>query len=376
MSCSMMGLIKNELIKIYHKKKLFICIIILIVTALWTLGGATNRIDEKMKSLEDTKASVSMNESARDEIIKRTEKSIDEYKRAKEYSDEELQDFYKEYIDNMEQENEDNKDEFINCNVNFIKYLSDNNLRPTTDIDLNSNEIMKRGIKIFSLVAIFIVVLITSDIISSEYTKGTLKVLITRPFLRRKIIVSKFMASTIICSGIVLFFELFVYGVGVIMKGYTSLSYPEKIYPAFESSDTLNVQFNSYIQPILNTSDIIPEWQLFLKCLILQILFIACLVSISMLFSSLMKSGAMVVMVNVFLAFVSIGITMYDTIKIFSYFSPYNYYDSIGVVNRECIMMTSACYVSFVESIVVLLLFIAGNIFVSCKLINRKDIYI
>lgn len=374
----MIGLIKNEIVKIYSSKKIFASIIVLMIASFWILAGSINRYDDKVKELEQTKSSTTMHEDSRKEIIDSDQESIDKYKKAKEWSMDEVKESYKEGMESLEKENPDKSDEVINCHYNFIKYLDDNNLRQTTNLDLDSNGIMQRSVSALSLIAILVVILITSDTISNEFNSGTLKLLITKPFSRNKIIFSKFIACTIVSSILLLSFEVILYVIGIVIKGYTSLSYPEKIFPLFNYSSSLNTELNRYLQPILGTSEIIPQWQVFLRCFVLQVFFIAAIVSISILFSVLIKKEVIVTMAGIFAAFLSIGVTMSDSniVKYCSYLLPYNYFDSFKVVTRQGLMETGASYLNNIVGIIILSIYIAICIILSCRLINKKNVYI
>lgn len=375
MTGSIIGLTKNELVKIYHKKRLLLSIIILIITSVWILAGSVNSIDSKRKELERAKNSTTMQFKSIEEISKKAQKDIDDYEKAKEWSMDEIKNSYKDDIKALEEKKGDPAtDLIIDNDISYLKYLSDNDLRPTTTMDLDSNGILKRAITAISLVSTLIILLISCDAISDEFNIGTMKLLITKPFSRTKIVISKFLANTIICTALIFAFEIALYIIGVLMKGYTSLSYPEQVYPRFQSGNILNPSVNVYMQPVAGTGGIIPSWELFLRAFMLQILFIACIVGVCILFSSFIRNNAVVTLTMLSITFLSLLSSIYKGLNFYSYLLFANYYDFINLIDGIIPMQTGSYYVNNVEIVIILLLYTSISLFISTRILNKKDI--
>lgn len=112
--------------------------------------------------------------------------------------------------------------------MNTSKYYIENNIR-----DINSND--NRGILLdllnnYELFILIFVIMISGSIVSDEFSKGTIKLLLVRPYSRNKILFSKF----IVCIMILLLFIAFVacsqFIFGGLIQGFESTSIPAIVY--------------------------------------------------------------------------------------------------------------------------------------------------
>lgn len=109
-------------------------------------------------------------------------------------------------------------------NMNLNKYILD------TKIDINNQESLKGMIQNlisqYGILIVVIIVMIAGTIVSEEFNKGTIKLLLVKPYSRKKILLSKFITSIIILVftiSVVIIMELIV---GGIIFGFDSLSEP------------------------------------------------------------------------------------------------------------------------------------------------------
>lgn len=126
------------------------------------------------------------------------------------------------------------------ANKEISKYIIDNNVDVNKDDDV-------RGIlrNLFSEYGIFIVVMIimiSGTIVSDEFNKGTIKLLLVKPYSRNKILLAKYIVTITIIGFSVLAVITMQLVVGGIMFGYDSLSVPVVQYN-FNSNtlETMNV---------------------------------------------------------------------------------------------------------------------------------------
>lgn len=113
-------------------------------------------------------------------------------------------------------------------NLNVNKYYIENNIR-----DIKNNDTRGLLINLFNEYELFIlifVIMIAGGIVSDEFNKGTIKLLLVRPYSRVKILLSKF----IVCVIVLLLFIISVAGiqfiVGGIIQGFDSLKVPAVVY--------------------------------------------------------------------------------------------------------------------------------------------------
>ena len=108
--------------------------------------------------------------------------------------------------------------------MNLSKYILD------TKIDIENQEslkgILQNFISQYGILIVVIIVMIAGTIVSEEFNKGTIKLLLVKPYSRKKILLSKFITSIIILIftiAIILIMELIV---GGIIFGFDSLAEP------------------------------------------------------------------------------------------------------------------------------------------------------
>ncbi|MFL0252563.1 ABC transporter permease [Clostridium neuense] len=369
MNYSIASLMKNEIIKLYRKKKILICVIVAVIASIWLIvSGIGNNIENDRFQLKNAQGDLSKAASVEEkksleDAVSGLKKSIAQYELSVNAPMKEVKENYNKQIMDLNSEKEKSSNHYktliIDSNINFIKYLDENNLRPTNEIQLDSNGRMKNAIGVFSILAIIITLIIASDMVSSEFASGTIKVLITRPVSRFKIILSKFIISTVICSLFVLTAEIIVYLLTGLIKGFATLNYPEKVYPVLGDS---------------NISPMIPEWKLFIYSFILQVLFIACLSAFFIMMSSLIKNNLYIAVLSVFIIAVGFSFRIFEGLKFCSGLLFTGYFDCINIVNRKMQMDSGASYVSVGEAIIVLVLYTAAFLFVSKRKIEARDV--
>lgn len=95
----------------------------------------------------------------------------------------------------LEDTKKDGADEFyiemLETNIKQNEYMIENDISP---YEKTTWQYMKDMAPISSLIGLFVIV-VASDIVSSEFSKGTIKMLLIRPYSRWKILLSKFLAT-------------------------------------------------------------------------------------------------------------------------------------------------------------------------------------
>lgn len=131
---------------------------------------------------------------------------------------------------------------------NTSKYYIENNI---ANISENDN----RGVLLdlldnYELFILIFAIMIAGSIVSDEFSKGTIKLLLVRPYSRIKILLSKF----IVCIIILLLFIAFVatsqFFLGGIIQGFDSTTVPVVIY----NHNTNQIETMSILQYIMTTT--------------------------------------------------------------------------------------------------------------------------
>lgn len=155
---------------------------------------------------------------------------------------------YQNYSKNLvEVQNKENMDyeEKLQYNENLEKkeinkYIIENNVDVNKTNDIRG--ILKSFLSEYGLFIIVIIVMIAGTIVSEEFNKGTIKLLLIKPYSRTKILLSKYLTvliMTVFTILVVLLMELLV---GGIVFGYDSLSVPVVQYNFNTSQlETLNI---------------------------------------------------------------------------------------------------------------------------------------
>lgn len=195
----MLNLIKNELIKVFKRKNIYIllCIGILIIIGYNIFQRIINPNVDISK----------------------------QYQRA--YTNDKL------YLENYDQLNIKDTREKIEERLALEKYAIDNNIKYNILLNSeNNNSQMPSDARIllmkvfnnFDIIIVFILIYLASTIISEELGSGTIKNVLSKPHTRTKILFSKIITNILIVIGIVSLIVIFQYILGGLLFGFDSYS--------------------------------------------------------------------------------------------------------------------------------------------------------
>lgn len=139
-----------------------------------------------------------------------------------------------------------------------------------------------------SILSILMCVLI-SDSISSEYTLGTIKTMLISPIKRIEIVLSKFIALSIIGVGLIISGEIFAL---LISKLISKLNYDS--YPVLVGKEYINCSSeskDSYLIPELGTGQLSTMKVTMINSLLFQSLLIVTFITFILLISSICKNS-------------------------------------------------------------------------------------
>ncbi len=195
----MLKLLKNELIKIYKRKNIYILffIAILIIVGYNVFENVTNK-----------------NFDISEQYLKA-------------YNQDKM------YLENYENLDLDESYSEIYERVNLEKYAIENNIKYNILLNSeNKNAILPSDARIllmrffnnFDIIIIFIIIYLASTIIYEEYGNGTIKNLLVKPHKRFLILLSKIITTVLIILITSIVFILFQYIVGGFIFGFDSYS--------------------------------------------------------------------------------------------------------------------------------------------------------
>lgn len=252
----MISLVKNEWMKIFSKVSTYIFIAFILVAAL-----GTAIIDMKLspdESGNDWKQEVKADIQEQEQALKAKDISEDE-KAA------------------------------IMDELDINKQLLADDINP--DLSTNWTYMAEYTVSLTSFVTLFVVI-VCSSMVSSEFSDGTIKQLLIRPYKRWKILLSKYITSLLFAALLLVSLVLFSYLIGILFFGNGSYSDKMLDPTAFESFSTVVV--GSYF------FDMIVYW----------IPGFLVITTIAFMLSTLFKNQALAVGISIFILFASSTLNM------------------------------------------------------------------
>lgn len=120
------------------------------------------------------------------------------------------------------------------------KYILENNVNINKQNDVRG--ILKSLFNEYGLFIIVMIIMIAGTIVSEEFNKGTIKLLLVKPYSRNKILLAKFITVFLMIAFFILAVVVMELLVGGIIFGYDSLSVPILVYDfTTQSLQSLNI---------------------------------------------------------------------------------------------------------------------------------------
>lgn len=213
----MLNLIKNELLKIFKRKKIYILFIIgfLLITSYNLFQKlTTSNVDihiQYQKAYTNDKLFL------------------------ENYNELQISEDYSDIVERLALEKYAIEN---NIQYNILLNSQNNNTPIPTDARILLMQLFDK----FDIVLIFIILYLSCTIISEEFHNGTIKNLLTKPHSRTKILLSKILSSLLIILSVILILVIFQYVLGGLLFGFDSYSLEAIRYNHFtESIETMNL---------------------------------------------------------------------------------------------------------------------------------------
>ncbi|MCR1975354.1 ABC transporter permease subunit [Clostridium sporogenes] len=286
----------QELKRVLIKKKISL-IIILIVTIV--LGGINI---SKQKTLEEKleQTKIILNDQINS---KKDEKIINDTKQQISYIEETLssiKNYDKSKIDEKILKLEKENNPKNNDEIKKLKYEKEHNIE--------KNELVPKGmyatinilgIPDISILYIIILIILLSDIVSGEYNPNTIKMSLTKPISRKKIIISKFAVSIIIgASAIIISTIIFVVESGI-RFGLSDYRMPVNVGAKYVLNKSLPLTVEtSQMERVANSMSVVPLWSIIVRFMLVAILVSIVVISILIFISTLCKRSLISSIIN------------------------------------------------------------------------------
>ncbi|BDR67080.1 ABC transporter permease [Clostridium tetani] len=312
----MLSLMKNEFIKVTWKKKsIFFMIAFILLLSLLTVSGYKS--NEEFKRQNTPEAKLEYLKSHKENLIKeknltKEKEYIKDFQKDLENINKDIlkleaiiksnvkEDYWKittkESIERKEQMlKEDNisnteklreKREIERLNILLEKDIPpmEGEFNAFNFIEIVVNEVLG-----YFLLAVAIV-LFFSDIVSGECTPPTLKLLLVQPVSRGKILLSKFLTSTIYSLVFIYLIEFIFFIIVGSISSFGNADYPVFMGTIYKLNPLVSDKSKLLIE-VINSTKMIPIWKNTLYLLLHQGLFIVACSAFSLLMSVITKSN-------------------------------------------------------------------------------------
>jgi ABC-2 type transport system permease protein len=132
---------------------------------------------------------------------------------------------------------------YLKVEIKRLQYSLDKNVDPTSPNGVTfTRDFFKNAIGLFLPLMVAVV---AADIVSSEQSTGTIKILLTRPVRRWKILMSKLITLTLFISLIILMTGLLCYAISGLVFGYGGWTMP--VLTGFQVSGTELSTANAHV---------------------------------------------------------------------------------------------------------------------------------
>lgn len=248
--------------------------------------------------------------------------------------------------------------------------LYDKNIQPINeDQSMTSYNFIRLASRdLLPILAIIIVLLLSSDIVSSESDEGTFKFLLVQPIPRYKILLAKIIAVSLLCLLSIFSIMLIFFIILGFIKGFGSPMYPTEYYTGSFSSFFYHANGNYTLQ-------FIGIRKFILISLPLNILLIIFVTSMGMLLSTLIQNSTAAICTSI-ITFISFNIisTQLKLLSKISQFIPLTYCNLVKVLDGSFINELNNKNVTYLTAVIVFMIFTIGFNFISVIVFRKKDI--
>lgn len=311
----MITLIKNETIKLLRRTKTLVVFIGLIgLTALIcfsmyrnyagykrmnTKAYKLNEMQQTLDYLDDqkSKASNEADKAKLDAEITNIQTQINNIKNSKDGKEnwktkinEELKDDKEHLSDNSLPDLEKAS---IKNRISYLQYFANNNIEYVDENIPTASKYVKDLGQVLGVIFLAAgIAVFAADMVSGEYTPPTMKVLLTQPVSRGKVLLSKFISVFLTSAVLISIVEFAGFLLMGAVYGFGSMKYPVQVGQKLRYDISAVTSTGSHPLAIVPGSvHIISMGQYIAEVYLLQLLFIAAAVAFAFLLSTVMKSS-------------------------------------------------------------------------------------
>ncbi len=263
----------------------------------------------------------------------------------------------------------------IESEIERLTYHLDHDIS-TAEPNLNTglNYLNLSLVVILSGFMTFGLILFNADIMSGEYSPGTLKFLLIQPVTRIKVLLAKYLSTVLASLGLIVGVQLlFTAAVGLV-KGFGSANLPMM---AGERYKVVYEEGLRMLWAIPGSGEFISLSSYLLRALLLEVLFIFAMVAFIMMVSVISKSTVMAFTILIS-ALLGTNI-IYGLSSVYRKVSPYiflHHTDVNGIITGNIIQQTGVLNFTYTLSLIVLSLSTVVFLSIAMVIFKKRDILI
>ena len=322
------GLVKNEFIKLFSKKKTYIILGLYLVLSImiaiigenvedsyfkyndpdFLIVNIQDQINYEKEYRENIQKDSSIGKEEKEQIIQHSNDYLqsleEEIKRLEDSKKGEGYDWrddysgkildYKNTIADVESKESLTKDDlsqmkYIDQEIERLELMLSTNTSPD-DENLNTgiNYLYNNLIMVTTAFLSFGLILFNSEAVSGEYNPGTLKFLLIQPVTRTKVLLSKFLVMVLSSVTLIIGAQSLFFIILGIIKGFGKFNRPIIVGQEFER--VISSGYEMY-QRIEGSGRFIPLWNYLIRMLVLEIVLIITITAFIFVVSTISKSS-------------------------------------------------------------------------------------
>lgn len=270
-----------------------------------------------------------------------------------------------------------NQKDRMKLELQQAKYLYANNIKPQDGSTFDAFSFIKTLFMVLGTIFIAVGVMVfTGDIVSGEFTPPTMKVLLTQPVSRAKVLASKFIAVAGVALFLILAVEILSFLIMGLIFGFGNSNYPIITGTIYKWDLAQSAYGGHPLVAVVGSSYIISTGQFVVRMFLLQILFIITCVSVAFMLSSIVKSSMVSVSVSIVIVVAFTILLQMPALKNLAQYI-FTSYGTVGqILTGEGAMRYNNPYVSTSFGIGTLIVTSIVCYLISHIVFTRKDILI
>lgn len=236
--------------------------------------------------------------------------------------------------------------------MNTSKFYIENNINIKNEYD--GRYILTNLMKEYGMFILIFSVIVAGTIVSNEFQKGTIKLLLTRPFSRNKILLSKYIVSILSIIIFIILFALLQYVIGGLISGFDVFNIP-----------VIEYDFNA------NNVIVMSAWEYLLIDILTVLPMYILLSTLAFSLSTLIMNSAIAIAIPILGNAISGLINIFmEKLKILKYFVTANWDLSVYLFGGQGLVEG----LNFWLSLAICVIYLVTMLVITFVVFNKRDI--